>query len=100
MATGPLVELRDVRKSYDQNEVLRGVSLALEKRTTLAVMGGLLAFTFTLIPGLGGEFMPQLEEGNLWITAMFPLNVSLDRVAEVMKKSRAVIAQVSFSWLA
>ena len=31
---------------------------------TLGVMGGLLAFTATLIPGLGGEFMPQLEEGT------------------------------------
>jgi len=40
MATPPLVELRDVRKAYDQNEVLRGVSLALPKSTILAVMGG------------------------------------------------------------
>jgi phospholipid/cholesterol/gamma-HCH transport system ATP-binding protein len=39
-ASGPLVELRDVRKSFDQKEVLRGVSLALRKGTTLAVMGG------------------------------------------------------------
>ena len=35
----------------------------------LAAMGGLLAFTITLIPKLGGEFMPPLEEGNLWIRA-------------------------------
>jgi phospholipid/cholesterol/gamma-HCH transport system ATP-binding protein len=39
-ASGPLVELRDVRKSFDRKEVLRGVSLALGKGTTLAVMGG------------------------------------------------------------
>ena len=36
----PLVELRDVRKSFDQKAVLRGVSFALQKGTTLAVMGG------------------------------------------------------------
>ncbi len=36
---------------------------------TLGVFIALLAFTVTLIPGLGGEFMPQLEEGNLWIRA-------------------------------
>ena len=35
-------------------------------------MGGLLVFTATLIPTLGGEFMPQLEEGNLWIRAVLP----------------------------
>jgi phospholipid/cholesterol/gamma-HCH transport system ATP-binding protein len=36
----PVVELRDVWKSFDRNEVLRGVSFALPKGTTLAVMGG------------------------------------------------------------
>ena len=36
--------------------------------------------------------MPQLEEGNFWITAMFPLNVSMDRVADVMDRARAVLA--------
>jgi len=35
-----LVELRDIRKSFDQKEVLQGVSLSLRKGTTLAVMGG------------------------------------------------------------
>jgi phospholipid/cholesterol/gamma-HCH transport system ATP-binding protein len=40
MTTPPLVELREVRKSFDQNQVLRGISLTLEKSTTLAVMGG------------------------------------------------------------
>jgi cobalt-zinc-cadmium resistance protein CzcA len=59
---------------------------------TLLVMGSLIALTVGLLPSLGQEFMPQLEEGNLWITAMFPLNVSLDRVAEVMHQARAVIA--------
>ena len=44
---------------------------------TLAVMGGLLAFTVALVPGLGGEFMPELEEGNLWIRALLPRTVSL-----------------------
>ncbi len=38
--TEPLVELRDVRKSFDAKAVLRGVSFALRKGTTLAVMGG------------------------------------------------------------
>jgi heavy metal efflux system protein len=59
---------------------------------TLVVMGTLILFTLSLLPSLGQEFMPPLEEGNFWITATFPLNVSMDRVAEVMTKARAVIA--------
>ena len=37
---GPLVELRDVWKSFDRKQVLRGIDLSLAKGTILAVMGG------------------------------------------------------------
>ena len=37
---GALVELRDVWKSFDRKQVLRGIDLALAKGTILAVMGG------------------------------------------------------------
>jgi cobalt-zinc-cadmium resistance protein CzcA len=59
---------------------------------TLLVMGGLIAGTAFLVPHLGREFMPQLEEGNLWITATFPLNSSVDRVAQNIDQARAVMA--------
>jgi ABC-type transporter Mla maintaining outer membrane lipid asymmetry ATPase subunit MlaF len=36
----PLVEARKVWKSFGDNRVLRGVSLAVPKGTILAVMGG------------------------------------------------------------
>jgi cobalt-zinc-cadmium resistance protein CzcA len=69
------------------------LKLCLKYRwSTLLVMGSLIALTVCLVPSLGQEFMPQLEEGNFWITATFPLNVSLDRVADVMHQARAVIA--------
>ena len=44
MTAPPLVELRDVRKSFDANHVLRGISLALRKGTTLAVIPMFAAF--------------------------------------------------------
>jgi heavy metal efflux system protein len=69
------------------------LKLCLKYRAaTLLVMGSLILLTIGLLPSLGQEFMPPLEEGNFWITATFPLNVSMDRVAEVINKSRAVIA--------
>ena len=36
------------------------------------------AGTLFLIPHLGGEFMPPLEEGHLWIRAILPRTVSLE----------------------
>ena len=67
---------------------------------TVGVMTGLVALTGVLLvidrpdgkPFLGREFMPELEEGNLWITATFPLNMSMERVAVDIGKARAIMA--------
>jgi heavy metal efflux system protein len=63
--------------------------------TTLLVMGSLIAMTAWLMPFLGREFMPPLEEGNLWITATFPLNTSMERVSQDVNKARAIMAGYS-----
>ena len=57
-------------------------------------MGGLLAFTVMLIPTLGGEFMPPLEEGNLWIRAILPRTVTLQEAARMAPRLREVIGAV------
>ena len=60
----------------------------------LATMGSLLAFTIWLIPRLGGEFMPALEEGNLWIRAILPRTVTLQEAARMAPRLRAVIGSI------
>ena len=71
---------------------LRALDKILRMRyLTVAVMGGLLLFTITLVPGLGGEFMPELEEGNLWIRATLPRTVSLEEAARMAPKLREVM---------
>jgi cobalt-zinc-cadmium resistance protein CzcA len=44
------------------------------------------------VPTLGFEFMPELEEGNLWIRGTFPLNISLDRITDNGNQARAIMA--------
>ena len=60
----------------------------------LTAMGGLLIFTITLIPKLGGEFMPPLEEGNLWIRALLPRTVTLYEAARMAPRLRQVIGSI------
>jgi cobalt-zinc-cadmium resistance protein CzcA len=60
----------------------------------LAVMLAIIAATVFLIPRLGGEFMPQLEEGNLWIRALLPRTTSLEEAARMAPKLRQAIASV------
>src|SRR5262249_16361007 len=47
----------------------------------LGLMLGAVGITFGLLGKVGREFMPELEEGNLWVRGMFPRNASLDTVA-------------------
>jgi cobalt-zinc-cadmium resistance protein CzcA len=60
--------------------------------TTIVVMTVLIVGTFSLIPKLGREFMPELEEGNLWVRATAPLNWNLERNVEVARQARAIVA--------
>jgi cobalt-zinc-cadmium resistance protein CzcA len=59
---------------------------------TVLVMGSLIGITAWLIPSLGREFMPELEEGNLWIRCTGPLNQTLERNVEIAKQARAIMA--------
>jgi len=61
-------------------------------KTTCFVFGTLIVGTCFLIPKLGREFMPELEEGNLWVRATAPLNWTLERNIDVHKHSRAIMA--------
>ncbi len=40
---------------------------------------------------LGGEFMPKLEEGNLWIRATLPTSISLERSASFVGRMRDIL---------
>jgi cobalt-zinc-cadmium resistance protein CzcA len=60
--------------------------------TTIIVMCSLIVGTAFLLPHVGREFMPELEEGNLWIRGTAPLNYTLERQVEISRKARAIIA--------
>ena len=44
-----------------------------------------------LFPLLGRDFMPKLEEGNLWIRATMPMAISLEKSAEYTTKIRRIL---------
>jgi cobalt-zinc-cadmium resistance protein CzcA len=74
---------------------LKMLAIVLRNRgLTLLVMGSLFVWTLTLIPKLGGEFMPPLEEGYLWIRAILPRTVSREDASRIAPRLREVIASV------
>ncbi|QDV32864.1 efflux RND transporter permease subunit [Tautonia plasticadhaerens] len=73
---------------------LREVGHVLDHRFAfLSVMGGLLIGSGVMMTTLGGEFMPELEEGNLWIRAKLPATISREEAARLAPRLRAVIAE-------
>ncbi|MEO7112472.1 MAG: CusA/CzcA family heavy metal efflux RND transporter, partial [Polyangiaceae bacterium] len=46
---------------------------------------------FGLFPFLGGEFMPKLEEGNIWVRATLPTSISLDESGKIVGRMRDII---------
>lgn len=51
-----------------------------------------LALCLSLSFRLGTEFLPKLEEGNLWIRAVMPPTITLEAGMETVAKIRAIIA--------
>ncbi len=61
------------------------------KRLTLIVSLLLIFSTFFSTKFLGTEFLPQLNEGSLWITAEMPLSTSLDKSMITTNKLKAIL---------
>jgi cobalt-zinc-cadmium resistance protein CzcA len=78
---------RHVKRLYQPvfNFAIRSPKLALVIGLAPVVLG------LVLFKTLGGEFMPKLEEGNLWIRATLPTSVSLEQSAKYVGRMRAIL---------
>jgi heavy metal efflux system protein len=71
---------------------IRGLDACLASPwlTTLA-SAALLALSLLLIPRVGAEFMPKLDEGALWVRATMPYTISFDEAAKIAPRVRQVL---------
>jgi len=53
--------------------------------------GGALAVTLLLVRAVGGEFMPKLEEGNLWVRATLPVDISFEASSQLANQIREIL---------
>jgi len=59
-------------------------------RLTLAIICLVMAAGLSLFPRLGGEFLPKLEEGNIWAHAIMPTTINLPQGAKLVSQMRAI----------
>ena len=58
---------------------------------TLLVCLGIFGSSLLLIPSIGAEFMPHLDEGALWVRATTPYTISFDEAAKLAPEIRQVL---------
>jgi cobalt-zinc-cadmium resistance protein CzcA len=92
------VAVRALRRIYTP---VLGWSLT-HRKIMLAIGAGFLVIIGLLVPRLGTEFLPHLEEGNLWIRVTMPPTISLEagmpaanRLREIIRSHPEVITVVS-----
>ena len=47
--------------------------------------------TLLLVPFIGGEFMPHLDEGALWVRATMPYTISFEEASKIAPQIRAIL---------
>jgi heavy metal efflux system protein len=69
------------------------LDVAVRRKTwTLAAAAVLLCIAVLAVHSLGLEFLPKLEEGNLWIRATLPSTISLEEGNKYVNQMRTVIS--------
>ena len=61
------------------------------QKVVLAGAAGLARVSFLMLRSLGLEFLPKLEEGNLWIRATMPTSISLEESQQYANGIRRLI---------
>jgi cobalt-zinc-cadmium resistance protein CzcA len=59
-------------------------------RRTVGVIILMLVIGLGMFPFLGGEFLPKLEEGNIWARATLPLTTSLEDANLLARRGRRI----------
>jgi heavy metal efflux system protein len=60
-------------------------------KLTLLVAGLIFCATLLLVPFIGGEFMPHLDEGALWVRATLPYTISYEEAAKFSPQIRDIL---------
>jgi heavy metal efflux system protein len=60
---------------------------------TMLVATIIFGVSLLFVPFIGGEFMPHLDEGALWVRATMPYTISYEEAAKVAPQIRTILAK-------
>ncbi len=62
-------------------------------KTSLIFAISFMVLSFASSKFLGSEFLPELDEGALWVKAQLPMSASLDESNQISRKMMTILAQ-------
>jgi len=62
-------------------------------KVTMLVATVIFGASLLLVPFIGGEFMPHLDEGALWVRATMPYTISYEEAAKIAPQIRDILAK-------
>src|SRR5207249_2577776 len=60
-------------------------------RITLGIAAAALVLALAAGTRLGTEFLPELDEGNIWLTVTLPVGISLERAKDIERQVRHTV---------
>jgi heavy metal efflux system protein len=60
-------------------------------KLTMALAALVFGATLLLVPFIGGEFMPHLDEGALWVRATMPYTISFEEAGKIAPQLRDIL---------
>lgn len=95
LLTGPIQERDTKIVEVIKRWYLAVLAWALDRpRVVISLAIAVLVFAMCLVPLIGGEFMPALEEGNIWVRTTMPVDISFEEASRLVTQVRAVFKQV------
>lgn len=75
-------------KELYRRELIRSLEYP---KITILIVALIFGASLLLIPSIGGEFMPHLDEGALWVRATMPYTISWQEAARISPQIRSIL---------
>ncbi|MGC2111380.1 MAG: CusA/CzcA family heavy metal efflux RND transporter [Candidatus Korobacteraceae bacterium] len=60
-------------------------------KLTMIIATAIFGASLLLVPFIGGEFMPHLDEGALWVRATMPYTISFEQASQIAPQIRKIL---------
>ncbi len=83
-----------VNRPYEwmKRKYARQLDWALSRpKLTMVIATAIFGASLLLVPFIGGEFMPHLDEGALWVRATMPYTISFEEASKIAPQIRQIL---------